>query len=134
MGEYAISLAEDHAEATVPSMAAEAALANVVFNLPFSDRPESLPESQAKRRPNANTTECLGYGGGSRRWRQLQERQKLSKTEAGSPAWIRTTIHGSKGRCPTIRRPGNAGGASAFHSLPCVNLGTLSPAAVSNET
>jgi hypothetical protein len=24
----------------------------------------------------------------------------------GSPAWIRTTIHGSKGRCPTIRRPG----------------------------
>ncbi len=26
----------------------------------------------------------------------------------GSPAWIRTTIHGSKGRCPTIRRPGNA--------------------------
>jgi hypothetical protein len=27
----------------------------------------------------------------------------------GSPAWIRTTIHGSKGRCPTIRRPGNSG-------------------------
>jgi hypothetical protein len=26
----------------------------------------------------------------------------------GSPAWIRTTIHGSKGRCPTIRRPGSA--------------------------
>ena len=26
----------------------------------------------------------------------------------GSPAWIRTTIHGSKGRCPTIRRPGIA--------------------------
>src|SRR5215813_10374090 len=25
----------------------------------------------------------------------------------GSPAWIRTTIHGSKGRCPTIRRPGS---------------------------
>ena len=31
-------------------------------------------------------------------------------TMAGSPAWIRTTIHGSKGRCPTIRRPGNEGG------------------------
>src|ERR1043165_201473 len=31
----------------------------------------------------------------------------------GSPAWIRTTIHGSKGRCPTIRRPGNSGNASA---------------------
>src|SRR5579863_1967414 len=26
--------------------------------------------------------------------------------QIGSPAWIRTTIHGSKGRCPTIRRPG----------------------------
>ena len=26
--------------------------------------------------------------------------------DGGSPAWIRTTIHGSKGRCPTIRRPG----------------------------
>lgn len=29
----------------------------------------------------------------------------IGKT-SGSPAWIRTTIHGSKGRCPTIRRPG----------------------------
>ena len=28
--------------------------------------------------------------------------------DGGSPAWIRTTIHGSKGRCPTIRRPGNS--------------------------
>ena len=28
------------------------------------------------------------------------------KPKGGSPAWIRTTIHGSKGRCPTIRRPG----------------------------
>src|ERR1035438_10461320 len=28
----------------------------------------------------------------------------------GSPAWIRTTIHGSKGRCPTIRRPGKISG------------------------
>src|SRR5437867_1032005 len=31
---------------------------------------------------------------------------KLLKLKDGSPAWIRTTIHGSKGRCPTIRRPG----------------------------
>ena len=30
----------------------------------------------------------------------------------GSPAWIRTTIHGSKGRCPTIRRPGNGLGGN----------------------
>jgi len=31
---------------------------------------------------------------------------KSSSKFCGSPAWIRTTIHGSKGRCPTIRRPG----------------------------
>src|SRR5262249_40616430 len=31
---------------------------------------------------------------------------KLITERCGSPAWIRTTIHGSKGRCPTIRRPG----------------------------
>ena len=38
----------------------------------------------------------------------------LTSKGIGSPAWIRTTIHGSKGRCPTIRRPGNlqAEGAS----------------------
>ena len=34
--------------------------------------------------------------------------QRITERESsGSPAWIRTTIHGSKGRCPTIRRPGN---------------------------
>src|ERR1017187_7920753 len=49
--------------------------------------------------PDANTTECLGYGGGGNgRRRQLQQPEKLSKTEVGSPARIRTTIHGSKGR------------------------------------
>ena len=35
---------------------------------------------------------------------------KLLNLKVGSPAWIRTTIHGSKGRCPTIRRPGKRGG------------------------
>ena len=35
--------------------------------------------------------------------------QLIDSKRSGSPAWIRTTIHGSKGRCPTIRRPGNAG-------------------------
>jgi hypothetical protein len=35
----------------------------------------------------------------------------------GSPTWIRTTIHGSKGRCPTIRRSGNSRGRSAAFSL-----------------
>ena len=33
-------------------------------------------------------------------------RLNLGRGWFGSPAWIRTTIHGSKGRCPTIRRPG----------------------------
>ena len=31
---------------------------------------------------------------------------ELGWKQYGSPAWIRTTIHGSKGRCPTIRQPG----------------------------
>src|SRR5437773_9610384 len=39
---------------------------------------------------------------------------KLLKRKAGSPAWIRTTIHGSKGRCHTIRRPGNTLGENYF--------------------
>src|SRR4051794_8920850 len=34
----------------------------------------------------------------------------LTHGGCGSPAWIRTTIHGSKGRCPTIRRPGKCAG------------------------
>src|SRR5690349_7733123 len=43
----------------------------------------------------------------------------------GSPAWIRTTIHGSKGRCPTIRRPGNVSlvylpPTSPVHPLQCL--------------
>jgi hypothetical protein len=29
------------------------------------------------------------------------------KSKVGSPTWIRTTINGSKGRCPTVRRSGN---------------------------
>ncbi len=31
---------------------------------------------------------------------------EIAKWSSGSPAWIRTKIHGVKGRCPTIRRPG----------------------------
>src|ERR1039458_1376007 len=57
---------------------------------------------------NVNTAECLGYGdGGNGQRRQRNRGEKVSKTEVGSPARIRTTIHGPKGRCPTIRRPGN---------------------------
>src|SRR5580704_19065445 len=56
----------------------------------------------------------------TRRVRRCQQRVKVKKPipggpKGGSPAWIRTTIHGSKGRCPTIRRPGNSeGGALRF--------------------
>jgi hypothetical protein len=45
-------------------------------------------------------------GPGGLRRQGFRGRQTRRKT-IGSPAWIRTTIHGSKGRCPTIRRPGN---------------------------
>ena len=44
-----------------------------------------------------------------RRFGQLKQWQELIPQDGGSPAWIRTTIHGSKGRCPTIRRPGKIG-------------------------
>jgi hypothetical protein len=40
----------------------------------------------------------------------------------GSPAWIRTTIHGSKGRCPTIRRPGNTTKCSPSLTAPTPTL------------
>src|ERR1017187_194673 len=47
---------------------------------------------------DANTAECLGYGdGGNGRQCQLQQREKLSKTEVGSPARIRTSRPGSQG-------------------------------------
>jgi hypothetical protein len=40
------------------------------------------------------------------RTEKQQPSSKVLNPKFGSPAWIRTTIHGSKGRCPTIRRPG----------------------------
>jgi hypothetical protein len=44
---------------------------------------------------------------------------KLLNLRGGSPAWIRTTIHGSKGRCPTIRRPGiGLLRSSVYHAEP----------------
>lgn len=36
--------------------------------------------------------------------------REVTELGSGSPAWIRTTIHGSKGRCPTVRRPGSVVG------------------------
>ncbi len=51
---------------------------------------ESAPQSAILRTgetgADANTTECLGYGdGGNGRWRQLEQREKLSKTENLAP-------------------------------------------------
>jgi hypothetical protein len=36
-----------------------------------------------------------------------QRAERVRTRTSGSPTWIRTTIHGSKGRCPTIRRSGS---------------------------
>ena len=41
----------------------------------------------------------------------------LTARKAGSPTWIRTTIHGSKGRCPTVRRSGKRRETEDFPSL-----------------
>jgi hypothetical protein len=48
-------------------------------------------------------------GGSSLAWGccQLKRSRHFVTDRFGSPTWIRTTIHGSKGRCPTIRRSGN---------------------------
>ena len=50
---------------------------------------------------------CLGYGADLKPLLSTWAAVRLDLQDGGSPAWIRTTIHGSKGRCPTIRRPGN---------------------------
>ena len=48
----------------------------------------------------------------------------------GSPAWIRTTIHGSKGRCPTVRRPGKTRKAMLHSVYPSArSQATLPPPA-----
>src|ERR1039458_8618813 len=55
--------------------------------------------------PDANTTECLGYGdGGNGRWRQLQQPEKLSKTEVGSPRWTRFEL--LRRKAPPVRTRG----------------------------
>ena len=53
----------------------------------------------------------------------------LGRKGGGSPAWIRTTIHGSKGRCPTIRRPGmlQERGIFSVSSLPAARNGFTPP-------
>src|SRR5580658_7950970 len=70
--------------------------------------PRSLTSNQRERtaRKKSRNVADTGEGNG---WRCSQENWplELGRKGVGSPAWIRTTIHGSKGRCPTIRRPGN---------------------------
>ena len=58
--------------------------------------------------------------------------RKFAIDKAGSPTWIRTTIHGSKGRCPTVRRSGKKEGYFSYDhtSLPgtCYDCQVISPA------
>ena len=61
-----------------------------------------------------------GYGRGKRAGVPLSTKlgaQSWGRKCIGSPAWIRTTIHGSKGRCPTIRRPGKFEGLVRTYSI-----------------
>jgi hypothetical protein len=60
------------------------------------------------RPPRENLRNVADTGEVNRgRRRQQNRRLELGQKCSGSPARIRTSIHGSKGRCPTIRRPGN---------------------------
>ena len=52
---------------------------------------------------------------------------ELVREQVGSPAWIRTTIHGSKGRCPTIRRPGIAANATVSSVYPLAPEPAMAP-------
>ena len=52
------------------------------------------------------------------RFCQRQNPEEVSFLDVGSPTWIRTTIHGSKGRCPTVRRSGKIQQKVCSPSLP----------------
>ena len=75
-------------------------------------RPGSASESCPRNGPrpaSCEWTSCLFHRDGSGEAETTQRAKPLcwlDLRDVGSPAWIRTTIHGSKGRCPTIRRPG----------------------------
>ncbi len=61
---------------------------------------------------NCPETQILAYvwdTGGRADRKAVNEigRRKVRGWKNGSPTWIRTTINGSKGRCPTVRRSGN---------------------------
>ena len=48
----------------------------------------------------------------------LLGRQGVLCKKNGSPTWIRTTTHGSKGRCPTVRRSGSENLLPCYFSKP----------------
>ena len=50
---------------------------------------------------------CLQLRAARARLQRLLGISKKQKRRFGSPKWIRTTVHGVKGRCPTIRRSGS---------------------------
>src|SRR5262245_12052664 len=63
-------------------------------------------ESNRRERTRKTIThaECLEYRAPFERIDAVNKMKlKFANWKSGSPAWIRTTIHGSKGRCPTIR-------------------------------
>ena len=73
--------------------------------------------SNRRERAAANTCGMFRIrAGGGKGCCQAKRASKLVAETVGSPAWIRTTIHGSKGRCPTIRRPGIIWQTSAVSS------------------
>ena len=76
------------------------------------------PESPTGENRTAKYSRNVEDNGGARKGCcQRKRRGNSGQRDGGSPAWIRTTIHGSKGRCPTIRRPGNARETGALHSV-----------------
>src|SRR5579871_1901435 len=69
--------------------------------------------TRPRRAPESRPIPCSDRFGIKAVWKRYKTKGNVEsasvhrKKRRGSPAWIRTTIHGSKGRCPTIRRPGN---------------------------
>ena len=80
-----------------------------------AQRLSSNPRERATRENLRNVADTVEVNG--RHCCQAKSALELGRKYVGSPAWIRTTIHGSKGRCPTIRRPGNKAGERMASSV-----------------
>jgi hypothetical protein len=84
----------------VPSQHVAVVAANLDYLVVLLDRMQETPGTRL-RQPAPGVLEA------SINFSETEAIQRLLFGQKdGSPAWIRTTIHGSKGRCPTIRRPG----------------------------